>query len=182
MSGPAPDRRLDVEMTVNGRPVTLRFVPEALLLDMLREDLGLTGSKRSCDVQVCGACTVLLDGLPVSACSVLAYEARGRAVLTIEGLANGERLHPVQEAFLAAAAFQCGFCTPGMIMAVTAMLAESPTVTPGEARERLRGNICRCTGYVSILAAVAAAQRMSGTGGPEMAASPPTARAAPAKP
>jgi len=156
---PPPDRRLRLPTTVNGRPVTLHVVPEAVLLDVLREDLGLTGNKRSCDVQVCGACTVLLDGLPVSACAVLAYEARGRTVLTIEGLASEERLHPVQEAFLAASGFQCGFCTPGMIMAVTAMLDEAPAATPAEVREHLRGNICRCTGYVSILAAVAAAQR-----------------------
>ena len=155
----APDRRLALEATVNGRPVSLRVVPEALLLDVLREDLGLTGGKRSCDVQVCGACTVLLDGRPVSACSVLAYEARGRHVLTVEGLATGDRLHPVQEAFLAAAAFQCGYCTPGMIMAVKALLDETPTATPEEAREYLRGNICRCTGYVAILEAVGAAQR-----------------------
>jgi carbon-monoxide dehydrogenase small subunit len=153
------ERRRTLETTVNGRPVRLRVAPEALLLDVLREDLGLTGSKRSCDVQVCGACTVLVDGRPVSACSVLAYEARGRAVLTIEGLAAGDRLHPVQEAFLAAAAFQCGYCTPGMIMAVKALLDETPAATPAEVREYLRGNICRCTGYVAILEAVAAAQR-----------------------
>jgi carbon-monoxide dehydrogenase small subunit len=152
-------RVLALESTVNGRPVSLRAAPEALLLDVLREDLGLTGSKRSCDVQVCGACTVLLDGRPVSACSVLAYEARGREVLTIEGLATDERLHPVQEAFLAAAGFQCGYCTPGMIMAVKALLDETPAATPEEVRNYLRGNICRCTGYVAILEAVTAAQR-----------------------
>ena len=152
-------RRIVIDTTVNDRPVTLTVPPEALLLDVLREDLGLTGSKRSCDVQVCGSCTVLLDGLPVSACSVLAYEARGRRVLTVEGLGSDERLHPVQEAFLAASGFQCGFCTPGMIMAVTALLDDAPDATPEDVRAHLRGNICRCTGYVSILAAVAAAQR-----------------------
>jgi carbon-monoxide dehydrogenase small subunit len=155
----APERRLDVQTRVNGEAVSLRVPPEALLLDVLREELGLTGSKRSCDVQVCGACTVLLDGRPVSACSVLAYEARGRDVLTIEGLAAGGRLHPVQEAFLAAAAFQCGYCTPGMIMAVKALLDERPAAAPEEVRDYLRGNICRCTGYVAILEAVSAAQR-----------------------
>ena len=158
------DRRLTIQTTVNGRAVTLRTPPETLLLDALREELGLTGSKRSCDVQVCGACTVLLDGLPVSACSVLAYEARGRAVLTIEGLAEGDRLHPVQDAFLAQRAFQCGFCTPGMILAVVALLGEAPDATREEAREFLRGNICRCTGYVSILDAVTTAQRGRGGG------------------
>jgi carbon-monoxide dehydrogenase small subunit len=152
-------RPLSLQTTVNGRAVSLCVPPETLLLDVLREELGLTGSKRSCDVQVCGACTVLVDGRPVSACSVLAYEARGREVLTIEGLATGERLHPVQEAFLAAAGFQCGYCTPGMIMAVKALLDEAPAATPAEVREYLRGNICRCTGYVAILEAVRAAQR-----------------------
>jgi carbon-monoxide dehydrogenase small subunit len=150
---------ITLETTVNGRALSLRVPEQALLLDVLREELGLTGSKRSCDVQVCGACTVLLDGLPVSACSVLAYEARGRRVLTIEGLADGDRLHPVQEAFLAASAFQCGFCTPGMILAVTALLEDTPGASADEARNYLRGNICRCTGYVAILEAVAAAQR-----------------------
>jgi len=153
-----------VETTLNGERVTLRVHPEELLLDVLREQCRLTGSKRSCDVQVCGACTVLLDGLPVSACSVLAVEAAGREVLTIEGLADGERLHPVQEAFLAESAFQCGYCTSGMILAVTTLLDDLPDATPDETREYLRGNICRCTGYVSILAAVVAAQRMTPRG------------------
>jgi carbon-monoxide dehydrogenase small subunit len=111
------------------------IVREELLLDVLREQCRLTGSKRSCDVQVCGACTVLLDGLPVSACSVLAVEAAGREVLTIEGLADGERLHPVQEAFLAESAFQCGYCTSGMILAVTTLLDDRPDATPDETRE-----------------------------------------------
>jgi carbon-monoxide dehydrogenase small subunit len=148
--------RLALRTTVNGHAVDLAVEPQALLLDVLREDLGLTGAKRSCDVQVCGACTVLLDGLPVSACSVLAYEARDRRVLTIEGLADGERLHPVQEAFLAESAFQCGYCTPGMILTVKALLDDGPD---DDVRESLRGNICRCTGYASILDAVERARR-----------------------
>jgi carbon-monoxide dehydrogenase small subunit len=159
MSAVGADRRLHLRATVNGRAVVLAIEPQALLLDVLRDDLGLTGSKRSCDVQVCGACTVLLDGLPVSACSVLAYEARERAVTTIEGLADGDRLHPVQEAFLSESAFQCGYCTPGMIMAATALLEDSPDAEPPEIREWLRGNICRCTGYASIVRAVASARR-----------------------
>jgi aerobic-type carbon monoxide dehydrogenase small subunit (CoxS/CutS family) len=158
----AVDRRMVLETTVNGRPLTLQIRPEELLLDVIRDHLGLTGSKRSCDVQVCGACTVLLDGQPVSACSVLAYEARGRAVVTIEGLADGERLDAVQEAFLEERAFQCGYCTAGMIMAVKALLTDHPGATSAEAAEYLRGNICRCTGYVSILQAVARAQRITG--------------------
>ena len=159
MSDLERDRRIPLDMTVNGRPVSLRVEPPDLLLDVLRDQLGLTGAKRSCDVQVCGACTVLLGGLPVSACSVLAYEARGREVLTIEGLADGDQLHPVQVAFLAESAFQCGYCTPGMIMATRALLEESPDASREEIKEYLRGNICRCTGYVSILHAVAEAQR-----------------------
>jgi len=163
MSEAERDRRISLEATVNGRPVALRVLPEELLLDVLRDHLGLTGSKRSCDVQVCGACTVLLDGQPVSACSVLAYEARGREVVTIEGLADGDRLHPVQAAFLEESAFQCGYCTPGMIMAVKSLLDERPDATPAEAAEYLRGNICRCTGYVTILHAIARAQRALGS-------------------
>jgi len=145
-------------MTVNGRAVTLEVRAEELLLDVLRERLGLTGSKRSCDTEVCGACTVLLDDRPVSACSLLAWEARGRAVLTIEGLADGDRLHPLQEAFVAESAFQCGYCTPGMILAAKALLDDKPAASDAEIREHLRGNICRCTGYTNILHAVAAAR------------------------
>jgi carbon-monoxide dehydrogenase small subunit len=155
----SPAAPLEVAMRLNGRDVSVVVRPEALLLDVLRDQLGLTGAKRSCDVQVCGACTVLLGGAPVSSCSVLAYEARGRDVVTIEGLADGDRLHPVQQAFLAESAFQCGYCTPGMIMAVTALLQDAPDASPDEVKEYLRGNICRCTGYVSILNAVASVQR-----------------------
>jgi carbon-monoxide dehydrogenase small subunit len=147
-----------LSMRVNGRAVELRARPEELLLDLLRERLGLTGSKRSCDLQVCGACTVLLDGTPVSSCSLLAWEARGRDVLTIEGLADGDRLHPLQEAFIAESAFQCGFCTPGMILAAKSLLDDVPEATDAEIRDYLKGNICRCTGYTNILAAVAAAR------------------------
>ena len=142
-------------MTVNGQAVALAIRPEELLLDVLRDRLGLRGAKRSCDVQVCGACTVLLDGLPVSSCSLLAYEARGRTVVTIEGLAEGEGLHPLQESFITESAVQCGYCTPGMILAAKALLDERPEATDAEIREHLRGNICRCTGYTNILNAVA---------------------------
>ena len=145
-------------MTVNGQAVALAIRPEELLLDVLRDRLGLRGAKRSCDVQVCGACTVLLDGLPVSSCSLLAYEARGRTVVTIEGLAEGERLHPLQESFITESAVQCGYCTPGMILAAKALLDERPQASDAEIREHLRGNICRCTGYTNILNAVAVAR------------------------
>lgn len=149
-----------LRMRVNGRPLEVAVEPGELLLDVLRDRLGLTGTKRSCDLQVCGACTVLLDGEPVSSCTVLAYEARERRVQTIEGLAGEGRLHPVQEAFLRESAFQCGYCTPGMIMAVTALLEERPAASAEEAKDWLRGNICRCTGYLNILRAVATAQRL----------------------
>ena len=155
----APDFVL--ETTVNGRVVRVAIDPGELLLDVLRERLGLTGTKRSCEVQVCGACTVLLDEVPVSACTLLAYEARGRRVETIEGLARDGRLHPVQQAFLDASAFQCGYCTPGMILAVKALLEERPDASTDEAKAWLRGNICRCTGYASILDAVAVARRLT---------------------
>ncbi len=147
-----------IAMTVNGRRVELSLRPEELLLDVLRERLGLTGSKRSCDVQVCGACTVILAGKPVSSCSVLAYEARDQEVTTIEALVDGERLHPIQESFVMESAFQCGFCTPGMIMGAKALLDEEPDASDERIRERLRGNICRCTGYTNILRAVASAR------------------------
>lgn len=154
----APRREIEIRMTVNGTPHALSVPPSELLIDCLRERLGLLGVKKSCDVQVCGACTVLLDGRPVSACTVPAFEARGTTVQTIEGLAEGDALHPVQEAFVENGALQCGFCTPGMIMATVALLAENATPTADEVKHYMRGNICRCTGYVSILAAVARVQ------------------------
>ncbi len=159
MIGSPSGAGLVLELTVNGCMVSLEVEASDLLLDVLRDRLGLYGSKRSCDVQVCGACTVLLDGSPVSACTLLAYEARGRHVLTIEGLADGDRLHPLQEAFIAESAFQCGYCTPGMILAAKALLDEEPDASRLRIEEHLRGNICRCTGYVNIVRAVEVAQR-----------------------
>lgn len=147
---------IDVEVVVNGHPHALSIEPCELLVDTLRDRLGLFGTKRSCDVQVCGACTVLVNGAPVSACTYLTYEARGKEVRTIEGLADGERLHPMQQAFIDHAAFQCGFCTPGMILAATALLAEIPHPTVEEIKHYMRGNICRCTGYKKILEAIQA--------------------------
>jgi carbon-monoxide dehydrogenase small subunit len=146
---------------VNGRPIELEIEPRETLVEVLRERLRLTGTRVSCDVQVCGACTVLVDGLPVSACTYLAYEARGRRVLTIEGLASslGE-LHPLQQAFVDEYAFQCGFCTPGMILAAHALLEERPEATREEIIAALEGNLCRCTGYKPILAAVEKAQAL----------------------
>jgi carbon-monoxide dehydrogenase small subunit len=156
---PAGPDTVRLALTVNDTPVEVEVETGDFLLDVLRERLGLTGTKRSCDTQVCGACTVLVEGLPVSSCTLLAWEARGRRVETIEGLARDGRLHPVQEAFLAASAFQCGFCTPGMIVTVKALLEEDPDAPPETVKAWLRGSICRCTGYVSILDAVRSAQR-----------------------
>ena len=156
---------MDVELSVNGRSHVLSIEPRDLLIDTLRDQLGLLGTKRSCDVQVCGACTVLVNEVPVSACTYLTYEARGKRVLTIEGLANGDRLHPMQQAFIDAAAFQCGFCTPGMILAATALVREIPHPTAEEIKHYMRGNICRCTGYKKILEAIHAAAEAMGQGG-----------------
>ncbi|MFI5266763.1 MAG: (2Fe-2S)-binding protein [Chloroflexota bacterium] len=145
---------------VNGRSFELDIQPSETLADVLRNRLRLTGTKVSCDVQVCGACTVLVDGLPVSACTYLAYEARDRQVLTIEGLAPpGEELHPLQQAFIEENAFQCAFCTPGIIMAAKSLLDERPDATREEIVSYMEGNLCRCTGYKPILAAIQRAQQ-----------------------
>jgi aerobic carbon-monoxide dehydrogenase small subunit len=148
-----------IHLVVNGRPVELAVPPHALLLDVLRDRLDLKGAKRSCDGQVCGACTVLVDGLAVSACTYLAVEADGRTLLTVEGLAEGESLHPLQRAFLDAGAVQCGFCTAGMLVTAQALLDEHPTPTRDDVLHYLRGSLCRCTGYRKIVEAVLAAAR-----------------------
>ena len=156
--------KMRLQITVNGRSISLEIEPRAILLDVLRDDLGLTGAKRSCDTQVCGACTVLLDGSPVSACCTLAYEAGGCEVETIECLAGPDGLHPIQQAFVDRAAIQCGFCTPGFVLATKALLAENPRPTRSEIEDFLGGNLCRCTGYWNILDAVAdAAGRLDST-------------------
>ncbi len=143
-----------IRFTVNRRAAELDVRPEALLLDVLRERLQLKGAKRSCDMQVCGACTVLLDGAPVSACTMLAIEADGREVLTIEGLGSEDGLDPLQEAFIAHGAVQCGFCTAGMLLSAKALLAEDPAPSKERVLHHLRGSVCRCTGYRKIVAAV----------------------------
>lgn len=145
-----------LRLAVNGADVTLEVEPHALLLDVLRDRLGLKGAKRSCDIQVCGACTVLVDGAPVSACTYLAVEADGCRVDTVEGLADGDRLDPLQQAFVDHGAVQCGFCTAGMLMAAKALLAEDPSPTPERVMHHLRGNLCRCTGYRKVIDAVVA--------------------------
>jgi carbon-monoxide dehydrogenase small subunit len=138
---------------VNGRPVEVSIEPQETLAEVLRERLRLTGTKVSCDVQVCGACTVLLDGLPVSACTLLAYEARDKDVLTIEGLGQ-DGLDPLQQAFIDENGFQCGFCTPGMILTAHSLLQSQPQASEDEIRSYMDGNICRCTGYKPILTAI----------------------------
>jgi carbon-monoxide dehydrogenase small subunit len=147
--------RITLRTRVNGREHRLDIEPQETLAEVLRDRLHLTGTKVSCDVQVCGACTVLVDGLPVSACTLLAYEVREREVLTIEGLASpsGE-LHPLQKAFIEENAFQCGFCTPGMLLAARSLLDQQPHATDAEILDYMEGNICRCTGYKPILAAI----------------------------
>ena len=141
---------MDIAVTVNGKSWEGAVPAEEVLLDFLRYRLGLTGSKRSCESEVCGACTVLVDGGPVSACSYLAFEARGKAVTTVEGLTIGEDADPLQEAFKRNVAFQCGYCTPGQLMAAKALLLENPTPTYDQIAEWLTGNICRCGCYPAI--------------------------------
>jgi carbon-monoxide dehydrogenase small subunit len=145
---------IDLALVVNGRAREVVVEPRLTLAELLRDRFGLTGLKVSCDVQVCGACTVLVDGLAVSACTFLAADAEGRDVLTVEGLARDGRLTPLQQAFIDHAAFQCGYCTPGMIMAGTAFLAENPDPSREEVVTGIEGNICRCTGYVPIVEAI----------------------------
>jgi len=141
-------------LTVNGEGCELSVEPKKTLLDLLREDLELTGTKRGCDNGECGACTVLLNGQPVNACLVLAVEAEGKDVLTIEGLADGTHLHPLQEAFIHHGAVQCGYCSPGMILTAKALLDENPRPTELEVRKAIAGNLCRCGTYNKVVEAV----------------------------
>jgi carbon-monoxide dehydrogenase small subunit len=130
--------------------------PRQTLLDILREELGLTGAKKACDLGSCGCCTVLMDGKSVLSCLVLAIDAQGKEILTIEGLSEKDKLHAIQQAFIDYNAFQCGFCTPGMILAVKALLDENPRPTEDEIRDGISGNLCRCTGYDQIVEAIKA--------------------------
>ena len=146
---------MHLQFTVNGKPCSVDCEPADTLAEVLRNQLNLNGTKVSCEVEVCGACTVLIDNLPASACTCLAYEARGKSVLTVEGLEKADgTLHPIQQAFIDEFAFQCGFCTPGMIMAAKSLLDENPQPTRDEIIHHMDGNICRCTGYVPIVAAI----------------------------
>ena len=150
---------MNVRLVLNGREASAEVAPRDSLLTALREDFALPGSKNACEQGECGSCSVLLDGELVCACLVLAAAAEGRDVRTVEGLAPDGGLHPVQKAFVDAGAVQCGFCTPGLIVATDALLRENPEPTDAEIREALAGNICRCTGYGRILAAVHTAAR-----------------------
>jgi carbon-monoxide dehydrogenase small subunit len=150
---------MKLSLEVNGRPVELEIEPQETLAEVLRNRCQLTGVKISCEVQVCGSCTTLVDGQPVSACTFLAYEARNRRVTTVEGLSDGARLHPMQQAFIDEFAFQCGFCTPGMILSTHDLLSRNPDPSEDEIRHGLEGNLCRCTGYQHIVNAVQAAAK-----------------------
>ena len=146
-----------IKLTLNGTQISREVEDNRLLIEFLREDLKLTGTKESCGVGVCGACTVLLDGKPVSACLALTVHADGCMVTTIEGIAEGDRLHPLQEAFLAHGGFQCGICTPGQILAAKALLEANPHPSREEIQHWMMGNLCRCTGYYKIIESIAAA-------------------------
>ena len=149
--------RRKISLTVNGKPYEIEVEPRRTLVDAIREDCGLTGTHIGCEHGVCGACTVLLDGVPVRACLMFAVQAAGRAVRTVEGLAEGDRLHPLQLAFMEHHGLQCGFCTPGFLMLAAGVLEANPGIGEAELTEILSSNLCRCTGYQNILKAVHAA-------------------------
>jgi len=153
-----------VRLKVNGEPVEVIVPAHRMLIDVLREDLGLTGTKRGCDTGECGACTILLDSAPVPSCLLLAVEADGHDILTIEGVAGDGPLHPVQQAFIDHGAVQCGYCIPGMILSACALLRENPRPSRAAVREAIAGNLCRCTGYVRIVDAILAAARVLADG------------------
>lgn len=152
-----------INLQINGEPYEVSVKPNMTLLDFLRETIGLTGTKKGCDAGECGSCTVLLDGKAINSCLVLAVDANGRELLTIEGLAKNGQLHPLQEAFIQEGAVQCGYCTPGMLLSAKALLDENPTPTEEDVKRGIAGNLCRCTGYVRIVKAIlSAAERMGG--------------------
>lgn len=153
-----------VSLQVNGNTYEVAIVPGATLVDVLRLELGMTGVKKGCDDGDCGACTVLLEGKPIASCTTLAIDVQNKPIITIEGIAKGGQLHPVQQAFIDQAAVQCGYCTPGMILSCIALLEENSNPTEAEIRDYLRGNICRCTGYVKIVEAVNQAKEVLSAG------------------
>ena len=151
---------ISIRFTLNGAEQSLSVAPNRNLADLLRDDLGLTGTKIGCDQGVCGACTVLIDGMPAAACATFAWQADGRALVTIEGLAKNGRLDPVQEAFKSNSAFQCGYCTPGMILLGKALLDRHPDPDRATIKDWMQSNICRCTGYQMIVEAIEHAARL----------------------
>jgi carbon-monoxide dehydrogenase small subunit len=151
--------KIPIKLKVNGETYDIVIAPYRTLLDVLREELRLTGSKKGCDAGDCGACTVLLDGKPVNSCLVLAATAQDAEILTIEGLAQNGKLHPLQQAFISEGAVQCGFCTPGVLMSLKALVDHNPKPTLEDVKTAIAGNLCRCTGYAKAFKAVAAATR-----------------------
>jgi len=152
-----------IVLNVNRVNYKVEIEPWRTLLEVLRETLGLTGTKKSCNEGECGACTVLMDGKPVASCLVLAFDAQDKEIVTIEGLSDGERLHPLQEAFVKHGAIQCGFCTPGMVLSAKALLDRYPAPTALEVRKAISGNLCRCTGYQQIVDAILSASKAMGS-------------------
>ncbi len=162
--------RVPVSVSVNGTTYSRDVEPRDLLVYFLREDLGLTGTHVGCDTSQCGACTILVDGRPVKSCTMFAVQANGKQLLTIEGLATNGKLHPIQEAFWSEHGLQCGFCTPGFIMATTALLESNARPSDAEIRKGLEGNLCRCTGYANIVKAVQTASSTMAVGAGAQAA------------
>ncbi len=154
--------KVPIKLTINGKTLSAQVQPRVTLLDALRNELDLTGAKRVCDRATCGACTVIVDGKPVYSCSVLAIEAQGKSITTVEGLIQEENLHPIQQAFIDNDAQQCGFCTPGFVVASKAFLDKNPNPTPEQVQKGLGGNLCRCGTYVGVRAAVAQAAQKGG--------------------
>jgi aerobic carbon-monoxide dehydrogenase small subunit len=152
----------EINLTVNNKPYQVTVTPSQTLLEVIREDLGLTGTKEGCGAGECGACTVIMNGKTVNSCLVLAVEAAGKAITTIEGLAEGDKLHPIQQAFMDNGGLQCGFCTPGMILSAKVLLEEKPHPTDEDIRRGIAGNFCRCTGYAKIFASIKSAAQMLG--------------------
>ena len=146
--------KIKIEVTINGERHEIPIEPQKLLCELLREDLGLTGTKEACGMGECGACTVLLDGKSVNSCLVLAVDAHRKRVVTVEGLGDAQNLHPLQKSFMEKGGIQCGFCTPGMLMSAKALLDEIPNPSISEIREGISGNLCRCTGYQKIIEAI----------------------------
>ncbi|BEU21190.1 (2Fe-2S)-binding protein [Paraburkholderia terrae] len=155
--------KTSIEVVINGQEHKVEIPSRRLLSDLIRDDLHLTGTKRGCETGVCGACTVLIDGEAVKSCLTLAVQVNGREVTTVEGLADGEILHPLQEAFMEHGGLQCGYCTSGFLMTACAMLNDNPNPTEEQVRDGLNGNLCRCTGYVGIVESIlVAAEKMRG--------------------